>query len=168
MNGDVIPMRGVLQRNPCGVERVSGMETWTKGENSGTVVRNVNTSATILRNSGVVAIVALFWVRSWVIWRLFYEQTSYYDVEFVVVLYGSERLWAIWGDVMAIVRTHWRKPRKIRRLSRFDKWNSTGIYVESDGLKEMPSLCEIPFFSVVWVEFDPVEGKRENTRYSEY
>ena len=54
-----MPMRGVL-RNPCGAERESGMETWADGENSGTAVRNVNTSATALRNSGVVAIVALF------------------------------------------------------------------------------------------------------------
>ena len=138
------------------------METWSEHENNGTMLRNVNTSATAWRNSGVVATVALFWIHSWVIWRLFYEQTGYCDVEFVVVLYGSERLWATWSDIMAIVRTHWRRTRKIRRGCRFGKWNPTGTCVESDEQREMPSRFEVPFFQcrVSWVGYRQREWEK--------
>lgn len=55
--------RNTDARSSSGAERVSGvsvMETWTDGENIGTVVRTVNTSATTMRNSEVVPTVALF------------------------------------------------------------------------------------------------------------
>ena len=58
-NGDA---RGSAEPS-SGAERVSGesgIGTWGEGENSGTVVRKVNTSEMALRNSEVVATMALF------------------------------------------------------------------------------------------------------------